>query len=204
MDDQDSREADQREPSGKTDQQIFDEQIARGTGTAVLILAGLGIVAALVMSTIALVNSGGGNTTTTVTAPAVAATGQSTTPKPSRPLSGDALGRQIFVSGDRSVSAIACGSCHTMKAAGTTATIGPNLDKELTADPASATRESTVDPNKEIATGYSANVMPNDYGTKLNKQQLDAVVNYVYTSTNTKAKAKAKAKRASTTTSTTP
>jgi hypothetical protein len=42
----------------------------------------------------------------------------------------------------------------------TTATIDPNLDKELTADPASAMRESTVDPNKEIATGYSANIMP--------------------------------------------
>ena len=114
------------------------------------------------------------------------------------PLTGDALGKQLFVSGDRNVSAIACGSCHTMKAAGTTATIGPNLDKELSADPASATRESTVDPNKEIAAGYRANIMPTNYGTALTKQQLDAVVNFVYHSTNTKAK------RVSTTTSTTP
>ena len=44
-------------------------------------------------------------------------------------------------------------------------TMGPNLDKELTADPASATRESIVDPNKEIVPGYSANVMPTNYGT---------------------------------------
>ena len=44
-----------------------------------------------------------------------------------------------------------------MKAAGTSGTVGPNLDKELTADPASATRESIVDPNKEIIPGYSAN-----------------------------------------------
>jgi mono/diheme cytochrome c family protein len=197
-DDDDPRGPDQQEPAGKSDQQIFNEQVARGTGTATLILAGLGIVAALVLSTIALVNSTGGNSTTTITAPAQTSVGQSTAGGQSPRLTGDALGKQLFVSGDRSVSAIACGSCHTMKAAGTTATIGPSLDKELTADPASATRESTVDPNKEIAPGYSANVMPKNYGTVLTKQQLDAVVNFVYHSTNTKAK------RASTGTSTTP
>ena len=32
---------------------------------------------------------------------------------------------------------------------------------------ASATRESIVDPNKEIVSGYSANVMPTNYGTAL-------------------------------------
>jgi cytochrome c553 len=184
MEDDDVRGPDQTEPGGKTDQQIFDEQVARGTGKAVLIVAGLGIVAALVMSTIALVNSSGGNTTTTVTAPAA---GQGKRPPT---LTGDALGKQIFVSGNPSSGALGCGSCHTMKAAGTTGTIGPNLDKELTADPASATLESTVDPNKEIATGFKANIMPTNYATALTKQQLDAVVNYVYANTNTKAKAK--------------
>ena len=89
-----------------------------------------------------------------------------------------------------------------MKAAGTSGTIGPNLDKELTADPASATRESIVDPNKEIISGYSANVMPTNYGTALTAQELDALVNYVYHSTNTKAKAKAR--RASAKTTSTP
>ena len=89
-----------------------------------------------------------------------------------------------------------------MKAAGTSGTIGPNLDKELTADPASATRESIVDPNKEIISGYSANVMPTNYGTALTAQELDTLVNYVYHSTNTKAKAKAR--RASAKTTSTP
>ncbi|MEA2282911.1 MAG: hypothetical protein QOK21_3518, partial [Solirubrobacteraceae bacterium] len=56
-------------------------------------------------------------------------------------------------------------------------------------DPASATRESIVDPNKEIVSGYSANVMPTNYGKALTSQELDALVNYVYHSTNTKAKA---------------
>jgi mono/diheme cytochrome c family protein len=162
-------------------------------------VGGVGIAAALVLSTIALVISAGGNTNTvTVTAPAAA--GQTAGGGQSPQLTGDALGAQLFTAGKADVGAIGCGSCHTMKAAGTSGTIGPNLDKELTADPASATRESIVDPNKEIVSGYSANVMPTNYGTALTAQELDALVNYVYHSTNTKAKAR----RASAKTTTTP
>ena len=190
---------DQPQPGGKTDQQIFDEQIARASGKAVVLFGALGILAALVMSTIALVNSTGGKTTT-VTAAAAPAAGQTAGGGQSPQLTGDALGAQLFTSGKPDVGAIGCGSCHTMKAAGTSGTIGPNLDKELTADPASATRESIVDPNKEIVSGYSANVMPTNYATALTKQELDALVNYVYHSTNLKAKAK----RASAKTSSTP
>jgi mono/diheme cytochrome c family protein len=171
----------------KSDQQIFDEQIAHGTGNAVLIVAGLAILAALVMSTAALVQSGERPTTTVTVAAAQVGAPGSADGGPSR-LTGGALGKQLFVSGDPSVSAIGCGSCHTMKAAGTTGNLGPNLDKELSADPASATRESIVDPNKEIATGYRANIMPINYGTALTKTQLDALVRYVYDSTNTNAK----------------
>ena len=187
------------EPRGKTDQQIFDEQIARASGKTVVMFGGLGILAALVMSAIALVNSTGGKTTT-VTVAAAPAAGQTAGGEQSPQITGDALGAQLFTSGKPDVGAIGCGSCHTMKAAGTSGTIGPNLDKELTADPASATRESIVDPNKEIVSGYSANVMPTNYATALTKQELDALVNYVYHSTNLKAKAK----RASAKTSSTP
>jgi len=197
MDGDDVRGPGQPEPSGKTEQEIFDEQIARASGKTVVMFGGLGILAALVMSTVALVISITRNTTT-VTVPAAPAgtptAGGGQAPK----LAGDALGAQLFVSGKPDVGAIGCGSCHTMKAAGTSGTIGPNLDKELTSDPASATRESIVDPNKEIVSGYSANVMPTNYGTALTKQELTALVNYVYHSTNTKAK------RAAAKTSTTP
>ena len=199
MDGDDVRGPDQPEPGGKTEQQIFDEQIARASGKFVVMLGGVGILAALVLSTVALVISAGGNTNTvTVTAPAPA--GPTAGGGKSPPLTGDALGAQLFVSGKPGVGAIGCGSCHTMKAAGTSGTIGPNLDKELAADPASATRESIVDPNKEIVSGYSANVMPTNYGTALTAQELDALVNYVYHSTNTKAKAR----RASAKTTSTP
>jgi len=183
-------------PVEKSEQQIFDEQIAHASARAVLIVGGIGILAALVMSTIALVNSsnnGSSASTVTVTTPTAAAGGGQTPA-----LSGDALGRQLFVSGNPGTGVIACASCHTMKAAGATATVGPNLDKELTADPASATLESIVDPNKEIATGYPANVMPKNYGTALSKSELAALTKYVYDSTNLKAKKKAAAAGTST------
>jgi len=181
----------QREPSAKSDQQIFDEQVTRVAGRAVVIFGGLGILAALVMSTIALIISSN-RTTTTVTVPAPSPAGQGATGGQAPALTGNALGAQLFVSGKADSGAISCGSCHTMKAAGTSGTIGPNLDKELTADPASATRESIVEPNKEIVSGYSANIMPTNYATALTPPELDALVNYIYRSTNAKAKAKGK------------
>jgi mono/diheme cytochrome c family protein len=177
----DVRDPGRPETRDKSDQQIFDEQIARASGKFIIQLGGLGILAALIMSTIALVVSVSGKTTT-VTAPA-AQTSSGQAPA----LTGDALGEKIFVSGS-SGGSISCGSCHTMRAAGTSGTIGPNLDNELTSDPPSATRESIVAPNKEIVPGYHANVMPSNYATALTPQELTAVVNYVYDSTNTKAK----------------
>jgi mono/diheme cytochrome c family protein len=179
-----------REPGEKTDQEIFDEQVERGTHKVLPILGGVAIFAALLMSIIALANSGGGTSTTTViTRPASGSAGQGGTGAATAPpLTGEALGKRIFVSGDPGAGVIACGECHTMRAAGTTATIGPNLDKELGPDPASATRESIVDPNKEIIKGYSANVMPKNYGTALSNKELDALVKYIFDNTNTKAK----------------
>jgi mono/diheme cytochrome c family protein len=181
MDEDEVREQGQPETRRKTDQQIFDEQIARASGKFVIQLGGLGILAALVISVVALVVAAN-RSNTTVTVPA----GQASGGQPTQ-LSGDALGQQVFVSGTPG-GAISCGSCHTMRAAGTSGTIGPNLDKVLTSDPPSATRESVVDPNKEIVPGYRANVMPPNYATALTPRELDAVVNYVYHSTNTRFK----------------
>jgi mono/diheme cytochrome c family protein len=198
MGEDDVRGPDRPEPRGKTEQQIFDEQIARASGKTVVMFGGLGILAALVMSTVALVISAGKNSTT-VTVAATPAAGQAAGGgQQASQLTGDALGAQLFVSGNPDTGAIGCGSCHTMKAAGASGTIGPNLDKELTADPASAARESIVDPNKEIIPGYSANVMPTNYGTALTKPELDALVKYVYHSTNIKAKAKRASAKTST------
>lgn len=95
--------------------------------------------------------------------------------------SSDGVGKQIFVAGDPATGAIACGSCHTLAAAGTTGVTGPNLGEELKAENASsaAIMEMIVDPNKEIAKGYSKGIMPANYATTLTKTQLDALVKYI-------------------------
>jgi mono/diheme cytochrome c family protein len=185
MAEDDVRGPGQPENRRKTDQEIFDEQIARASGKFIVQLGGLGILAAVVMSAIALVVAAH-RSNTTVTVPAAPTAGQTSSGQATQ-LKGDALGEQIFVSGTPG-GALSCGSCHTMQAAGTSGTTGPNLDKVLRSDPASPTRESIVDPNKEIVPGYRANVMPPNYATALTPQQLDAVVNYVYHSTNARFK----------------
>ncbi len=74
-----------------------------------------------------------------------------------------------------------CGSCHTFKAAGATGTSGPNLDEFLAPDDDKAgIKEMIVDPNAEIAKGYSANVMPQDLGTTLSPTEINQLVAFLY------------------------
>ncbi|MGZ4290064.1 MAG: cytochrome c oxidase subunit II [Gaiellaceae bacterium] len=78
-----------------------------------------------------------------------------------------------------------CSACHTLKAAGASATTGPDLDK-LPALAQSAgkpledfIRQSIVDPNAYVEKGYPRNVMPATFGKALSKQELDALVQYL-------------------------
>jgi hypothetical protein len=73
MDDGDARGPGEPETRRQTEQQIFDEQVARASGKAVVMFGGLGLLAALVLSTIALVIAAGKNSTT-VTVPAAPTT----------------------------------------------------------------------------------------------------------------------------------
>ncbi len=88
-------------------------------------------------------------------------------------------GKQLFVAGKPATGAIACGACHTLKAAGTQAVTGPNLGAALKSDPVAAIRESIVNPNKEIATGYGKGIMPVNYGQTLSPAELDALATYI-------------------------
>src|SRR2546423_1987877 len=97
VDDDDVREPGQPEPRRRSDQEIFDEQIARASGKFIIQLGGLGILAALVMSAIALIVAAH-RSNTTVTVPTAPTAGQ-TDGGQSTELKGDALGQQIFVSG---------------------------------------------------------------------------------------------------------
>ena len=72
-----------------------------------------------------------------------------------------------------------CGSCHTFAPAGSTGTIGPDLDEALQGKDAEFIRTSIVNPNAEVAQGFQPNIMPSDYGQKLEDQQLADLVAFL-------------------------
>jgi mono/diheme cytochrome c family protein len=94
-------------------------------------------------------------------------TTQSTTT--AAPTGDAAAGKTVFASSG-------CTACHTLKEANATGTIGPNLDEALKGKDAGFIHESIVDPDKEIAPGYSKGVMPGDFGTSLSQKQIDDLV----------------------------
>lgn len=79
-----------------------------------------------------------------------------------------------------------CAACHTLADAGATGKAGPDLEGATLAAAAEKAgqplddfiRESIVEPNKVIADGYPANVMPAT-GSQLPPEQLDALVSYL-------------------------
>ena len=93
---------------------------------------------------------------------------------------GGQAGKTVFVNNG-------CNSCHTLKAAGATAKVGPDLDKlpqeaKGAGKPLEAfVRESIVNPNAYVAPGYPKNVMPSTF-SQLPKTQLDALVQYLVSS----------------------
>lgn len=77
-----------------------------------------------------------------------------------------------------------CGSCHTLKAAGTTGTTGPDFDKALPGMSAAEVKKSIVDPNAKITPGYPPNTMPQNYGQTINPNDLKTLVNFLISSTS--------------------
>jgi mono/diheme cytochrome c family protein len=72
-----------------------------------------------------------------------------------------------------------CGSCHSFAPADAEGVFGPNLSATLKGMPASYIRESIVNPSKVAAAGYSAGMMPEDYGARIPPADLDALVEYL-------------------------
>jgi mono/diheme cytochrome c family protein len=85
-----------------------------------------------------------------------------------------------------------CGACHTLAAAGTSGTAGPNLGTRLASDcanPASkkirgATLTKCIEtaitnPYAYIPSGYSAGVMPNTFSKTLSPTQIKALVAFL-------------------------
>ena len=76
-------------------------------------------------------------------------------------------------------SAQGCASCHTFKPANATGTVGPDLDTALQGKDAAFIRESIVDPNKVIASGYQPNIMPPNFGQTLTPTQINDLVAFL-------------------------
>ncbi len=72
-----------------------------------------------------------------------------------------------------------CGACHQLADAGTTGGVGPDLDKVLADKKAAFIKQSIEDPNAVIAPGYSAGIMPPNFGQTLQPAELDALVKYL-------------------------
>jgi mono/diheme cytochrome c family protein len=109
----------------------------------------------------------GGTTTEETT------TGEAQPPPPPAAQAGDpAAGEAVF-------AAQGCGGCHTFSAAGTSASVGPDLDEALQGQDPEVVSEAIVDPNKEITSGYAPNIMPQDFGQKLSQKQLDDLVAFL-------------------------
>jgi mono/diheme cytochrome c family protein len=111
-------------------------------------------------------------TSTTSTGTTSTAT-TTTAAEPPAPAEGEsAAGKPVF-------SAQGCGGCHAFQAAGSNGAIGPNLDEALQGKDAEFVRESIVDPNKEIASGYQPNIMPANFGQTLTPKQIDDLVAFL-------------------------
>ena len=84
-------------------------------------------------------------------------------------------GEQIFTAGG-------CAGCHSFQPAGSNGNIGPALDDLADAagetPPEEFARESILNPDAEVAQGYSAGVMPSFEG-RLSDRQVQALVEYL-------------------------
>jgi cytochrome c oxidase subunit 2 len=82
------------------------------------------------------------------------------------------LGKQVL-------AAAGCNSCHTLKAANATGTVGPNLDEVLRGRSAASIRESIIAPNAKVSSGFQLGTMPSSYGTTLSGDDLTTLVRFL-------------------------
>jgi cytochrome c oxidase subunit 2 len=86
--------------------------------------------------------------------------------------------KALFTQGNKA-GATACGGCHKLADAGTAGGVGPALDTVLKGKDPAFIQQSIVQPNAEIAKGFSPNIMPANYGQVLSKPELAAMVKYL-------------------------
>ncbi|MGI8430626.1 MAG: cytochrome c oxidase subunit II [Solirubrobacteraceae bacterium] len=91
-----------------------------------------------------------------------------------------AAGKAVFI------GSAGCGQCHTLAAAGTTASVGPDLGTSVTSDakkrglPLKAfILESITKPNAFLAPGFAANIMPQTFSQTVTSAQSQALVSLI-------------------------
>jgi len=72
-----------------------------------------------------------------------------------------------------------CGGCHTLEAAGTAGTTGPNLDENLPGQDFGEIMESITEPEARIAEGFEAGIMPVFDQTRIPDPNLNALIEYL-------------------------
>ncbi len=82
-----------------------------------------------------------------------------------------------------------CNACHTLADAGSTATVGPELDdlaaqaakfgKREGQTPEEYVRAAIEDPGAFVVPGYQAGLMPGDYKSQLSPAEIDTLVEYL-------------------------
>jgi cytochrome c oxidase subunit 2 len=92
--------------------------------------------------------------------------------------------KALFTGGNAATGATACATCHTLADAGAKGQVGPDLDKVLKGKDAAFIKQSILQPDKFIAPGYQAGIMPPNFGATLSAQQVDALVKYLSQVTN--------------------
>ena len=76
-----------------------------------------------------------------------------------------------------------CGGCHTFAAASSGGVAGPNLDEVLQGQSPAKVHEDIVDPDKVIAPGYAAGVMPPNFEETISAKELEDLVEFLVENT---------------------
>ena len=120
--------------------------------------------------------SAGGAGATQTTATGTATTGAPSSSSATSP----AAGKVVFT------GSAGCGSCHTLAAAGTSGTVGPNLGTKPVPDSKKAGQPlkqflltSITNPNAFISPGFQPNIMPQSFSQQLSSTQIQALVNFI-------------------------
>jgi cytochrome c oxidase subunit II len=121
---------------------------------------------------------------------AASSSGGASSAKPAAPSStaapSAAAGKTVFT------GSAGCASCHTLAAAGASATVGPDLDTRLRKDCATAASKrirgaalqnciytAITNPYKYIPTGYQTGIMPSTFSHTLTSTQIQSLVTFL-------------------------